>query len=165
MTPKRWLVGTVAFFVAAATACLDLQGPADPYLYPVPPSNPVSPLPQPVPQNPPPPFPAVPNTAVIYQGPESLYDSYAWYHGSRVPTRYVFFADSSFQLQFASYRFGIFQYAGRYSRTESVVTFTWEGSGGSWETSATLRGDTLDVRYNETMIHSDFVEGRYILVR
>lgn len=169
MTPKRWLSGTVVFFVAAATACLDMDGPAAPDLYPVTPSNPVSPspLPPPVRPSPPPPFPAVPNGTVVYEGPEDLYDFILSYHGSKLPTRYLFFADSTFQLQFASYRFGIFQYAGRYSRSDSVFTFTWEGwsTAGPWGASATLRGDTLDVRYNDIMNHSDFVDGRYTLVR
>ena len=169
MTPKRWLGGTVVLFVAAATACLDIGGPAAPELYPVTPSNPVTPPPvqPPVQQGGPPPFPAVPNGTVIYAGPDDLYDIFRSYHGSKVPSRYLFFAHSTFQLQFASYRFGVFQYPGRYSRKDSLFYFTWEGWSipGDWGGGATLRGDTLDVRYNDSMKWNDFFDGRYTLVR
>ena len=34
-----------------------------------------------------------------------------------------------------------------------------------WEATATVRGDTIDVRYNLNMVMSDFMDGPYVLVR
>ena len=149
---------------------MEAGGPDAPApVLPVSPSNPTPGPTQPpnVPIGTPPPFPTVANASAVYQGPETLYDSYIWYHGSRLHSRYLFFSDSTFLLQYASYRYGIFQYPGRFSRTDSVIAFFWQGAStaGPWGSVATLRGDTLDVRYGALMIHSDFVDGRYVLVR
>jgi len=115
----------------------------------------------------PPPFPAISDAVAIYIGPERLYDFFIPSHGSSLPTRYVFFRDSTFQLQFASARVGIFTYPGRYSRADATITFQWDGSGAGapWGATGTLRGDTLTVQYNMNMIMSDFINGPYVLVR
>jgi hypothetical protein len=169
MIPK---IGAVAFaLILTGAACMEIGGPdAQVPILPVTPSNPTTPPTQQPPNVPigtPPPFPTVANASAVYQGPENLYDPYIWYHGSRLHSRYVFFSDSTFLLQYASYRFGIFQYPGRFSRTNSNIVFFWQGAStaGPWGSVATVRGDTLDVRYGDLMIHSDFVDGRYVLVR
>ena len=88
------------------------------------------------------------------------------YHGSSVPTRYVLFSDSTFQLQFASFRFGVVTSSGRYSRTNTTINFSWViGGGPPWDAVGTLRGDTLDVRYSLNMQMSDFIDGAYVLTR
>ena len=145
---------------------MSADGPVQPVPGPVnPPGTP--PSQPPVTYGSPPPFPAISDAVAIYNGPERLYDFFIESHGSSLPSRYVFFRDSTFQLQFASARFGIFTYPGRYSRTDATFTFHWNGSGASapWGATGILRGDTLDLRYNLNMSMSDFIDGSYILVR
>ena len=99
-------------------------------------------------------------------GPEHLYDLFISYHGSSLPTRYVLFSDSTFHLQFASLRFGVVTYAGRYSRTETTINFSWvTGGGPPWDAVGTLQGDTLHIRYSMNMLMSAFIDGVYVLVR
>jgi hypothetical protein len=99
-------------------------------------------------------------------GPENLYDAFMSYHGSSLPTRYVLFSDSTFQLQFASFRFGVVTSSGRYSRTSTTINFSWViGGGPPWDAVGTLRGDTLDIRYSLNMQMSDFIDGAYVLTR
>ena len=161
--------GLITIVATASVGCSDMPtaGPASGPLPqpPAPPSAP-PPTPQPSPVGSPPPFPAVSNASAIYVGPEHLYDVFKAYHGSSLPTRYVLFSDSTFRLQFASYRFGVVTYAGRYSRTDTAINFSWETGGGPpWDAVGTLRGDTLDIRYSINMLMSDFIDGAYVLTR
>ena len=153
--------------IALSIGCSDLSTESE--RFPVgPPSDPNRPSPPPpATSGSPPPFPTVSSTAAIYDGPKGLYDELAAYHGSLLPTRYVLFSDSTFQLQFASFRFGIFSYAGRYSRSDSLITYIWEGwsTAGPWGATGTLRGDTLAVRYNMIMMMTDFIDGDYVRSR
>ncbi|HEX6315909.1 MAG TPA: hypothetical protein VFZ73_13655, partial [Gemmatimonadaceae bacterium] len=131
---------------------------------PAPPVAPPTPAPSPV--GSPPPFPVVSNASAIYVGPENLYDRLIFYHGGSLPTRFVLFSDSTFHLQTASFRFGVFAYTGRYSRSDSTFHFTWMNEGGPpWNALGTVRGDTLDIRYNENMVMSDFIDGAYVRMR
>ena len=109
-------------------------------------------------------FPSLTQSGQIYVAPISLYDAYASYHGSSLPTRYVLYDDSTFTLQFLSARFGFFEYTGRYSRLNSQITFTWNGwsTAGPWGADGTLRGDSLSVTYNTIMMLTDFIDGTYI---
>jgi hypothetical protein len=108
-------------------------------------------------------FPALARNGEIYTGAEHIYEMVASYHGKLV-SRYVFYADSSFALQFSSARFGFFEYDGRFSRTDSLITFNWNGwsAAGRWEATGTLRGDELRVRYNLIMWLTDFIDGVYV---
>ena len=96
-----------------------------------------------------------------------MYDIISLQHGSSLPTRFVFFRDSTFHLQFSSHRYGVFTYPGRYTRDPGVFTLRWETAINTlpWEATATVRGDTIDVRYNLNMIMSDFIDGPYVRVR
>ena len=158
------MVALILIGLTMPLGCMDMLGARNPT---APPSDPNRPSPPPPATNgPPPPFPTVSN-AEIYDGPAPLYDELTPYHGSTLPSRYVLFNDGKFQLQFSSYRFGIFSYAGRYSRTDSVITFTWDGwsTAGPWGSTGTLRGDTLSVRYNMIMMLTDFIDGDYVRSR
>ena len=159
------MVAVVLIGLTSPLGCADVVGARNPT---APPSDPNRPLPPPPATNgPPPPFPAVPGAVAIYDGPAGLYNDLVPYHGSSVPTRYVLFSDSTFFLQFASFRFGIFSYTGRYARTDSGITFTWDGSGVAepWVSTGSLRGDTLTVRYGIVMMMSDFIDGDYVRSR
>jgi hypothetical protein len=93
---------------------------------------------------------------------------YAWlnaYHGGTLVSRYVLYDDGTFALQFASTRYGFFQYPGQYSTSGSQVRLTWEGwsSAGPWESNVSLDADTLTVKYDLVMALSDFTDGVYVL--
>ncbi len=103
-------------------------------------------------------FPALARPGKIYnEGAVSIY-------GYPLVSRYVLYQDSTFTLQFSSPKFGMFEYLGRYSRADSVITFDWDGwsIAGPWGATGTLRGDSLDVKYNIIMQLSDFVDGVYV---
>lgn len=78
------------------------------------------------------------------------------------PSRYVLRADSTFVLQYLGGR--PFEYAGKYSRADSLITFSFDASNieGRWSAEATLRGAYLTVRYNWFMTQSDFDDGVYL---
>ena len=124
-------------------------------------TTPVTPVTPPVPTSG---FPSLTQSGQIYVAPVGLYDAYAAYHGSSLPTRYVLYDDSTFTLQFLSARFGFFEYTGRYSRLNSKITFSWNGwsTAGPWGADGTLRGDSLSVTYNTIMMLTDFIDGTYI---
>jgi hypothetical protein len=97
----------------------------------------------------------------IYDGPPGLYDTPS-YHG--ITSRYVLYDDSTFALEFYDPRIGPFAYGGRYTRTNSQITFSWDGwsTAGPWGAQGTLRGDSLKVTYNLVMTWSDFIDGTYV---
>ncbi|MGH7711628.1 MAG: hypothetical protein ACREOG_10100 [Gemmatimonadaceae bacterium] len=134
------------------------------------PSRPLSPPPA-VPLPPPvqaaPGFPALTRAGEIYMGAEDIYDFFASYHGGKLVSRFVFYADSTFGLQFSSLRFGFFEYGGRFTRADSIISFDWDGwsSAGKWGATGTLRGDELSVKYNIIMALTDFIDGVYLRVR
>jgi hypothetical protein len=99
----------------------------------------------------------------IYAAPRSLDELYAKYHGASISSRYVLYDDSTFALEFVSGRFGAFVYDGRFTRTDSRITFLWKGwsLAGPWGAEGTLRGDSLSVSYNLVMQMTDFIDGTY----
>jgi len=117
---------------------------------------------QPTPPTPPS-APAV-SSVIVYEGPPDLYDFSANYHQGQLTSRYALYGDSTFALEFVSPRFGPFAYSGRYKRTGSRITFSWNAwsAAGPWGAEATLTGDSLKVSYNSVMMMSDFVDGTYV---
>lgn len=105
------------------------------------------------------PFPAVTRPATIYRAPDALYG---------FPSRYVVYDDGTFALQFTApeghLRYP--DYAGRYTRTGTVLTFDFERSDqfGNWIGTGALRGEELHVTYSEAM-QMDFAGGTYLRVR
>jgi Tol biopolymer transport system component len=103
-------------------------------------------------------FPLVDRAAMIYnrQTPHS--------HPSGALSRYVLYQDSRFGLQYISSRGGFFEYPGRYSRVDSVITFDFDAwnLAGAWQATGTLRGELLSIEYNIVMILSDFEDGVYV---
>jgi hypothetical protein len=86
------------------------------------------------------------------------------YHDGILASRFVLYRDSTFGLQFSSGRFGFFEYRGSFVRTDSSITFNWEGwsTAGPWGATAKIRGDTLHVVYNAIMMLTDFVDADYL---
>jgi hypothetical protein len=147
-----------------SAACADSTGPArstGPYTSP-PPSVPVAT----VPAAPTPDFPTPQRPGVIYTeaGAPYGYAGSTQFHGGLLTSRFVFYEDGRFGLQFSSPRFGFFEYGGTYARAGSQITFGWDGwsVAGPWGATGTVRGDTLHVAYNIIMQMSDFVDGDYV---
>jgi hypothetical protein len=92
------------------------------------------------------------------------------YHGT---SRFVLREDGRFTLEFrnvrdrATWSVGDVTYGGTYSATESGIRLDFEASP-SWQATATLRGDSLIVRYNLAMhgaslpAYIDFEDGVYL---
>lgn len=158
---RVWLAAVISLTLVAA-ACGD--------------SARVAGVPRPVEGPPPPPpppapvlteFPVVSSEAEIYLGEENIYSSSSDYHGGKILSRYVFYPEGGFALQFLSARFGFFEYTGRFTRADARITFDWDGwsAAGKWEARGLLQGDLLSVSYNVVMWLTDFVDGDYIRVR
>jgi hypothetical protein len=115
----------------------------------------------------PPTFAEPSRAATIYRAPDNLYSTYAGYHGGLLGSRYVFYEDSTFALQFSSPRFGLFEYDGRYSRTDSKIELSFfdSNTAGPWNATAALNGDKMSVTYNIVMSFADFVDGVYLQSR
>jgi hypothetical protein len=73
--------------------------------------------------------------------------------------RYLFYPDSSFALRYSANN----EFRGRFATQDSVISLTFEVP--SWTASATLRGDSLVVRYSPVMGLSDFEDGVFVLER
>lgn len=84
-------------------------------------------------------------------GPATIYQAVSAAAG----TRYVLYENEAFSLQF----FG-FEYAGVYRREAERISFYFAGDT-RWAATGTLKGDLLEVRYNDIMQHSDFENGVY----
>ncbi len=114
--------------------------------------------------------PIAPDTAVsnneIYLGEQTLYP-----RNDLFLTRYVLAkVNSSFRFEFYDYYGQVSRYPGHYSRTNSLITFTFNTCfltcfPGVWGATATIHGDSLSVSYNEAMHESNFVDGVYVLAR
>jgi hypothetical protein len=143
-----------------ATGCSDATRPVVPRRPTV--DAPAEPPPAPPPA--PPEFPPLPRPGDVYVGPDDLYDLLAATHHGRLASRYVFYDNGKFSLQFASSRAGLFEYPGAWAPDGGQITLAFEGwsTAGPWQATATLRGDSLSVKYNIVMYLSDFIDGVYV---
>lgn len=82
------------------------------------------------------------------------------FHGS-LSERYILYENGAFRLEFSSAKYGDFGYPGFFSRAQSVITFDFHDDG-RWQSTGTLRGDSLFVQYNLIMGLSDFEDGMYV---
>ena len=126
----------LAAVLSLPVACSDVTSPAD------------APLPPPTQ----PTFPATTGPATIYVEQGSLY-------GLDGLTRFVLYENGAFALQFKGSL--PLEFAGRYTRVDSLVTFEWKGAS-AWGATGTMRGDELVVTYNAIMQLTDFVGGTYV---
>jgi hypothetical protein len=151
----------LAALLVLSAACADSTAPTrsnGPYTPP--PPLPVATVPKA------PDYPSPQREGVIYTevGAPYGYPGSTQFHGGVPTSRFVFYDDGRFGLQFSSPRFGFFEYGGTYARAGSQITFGWDGwsIAGPWGASGTLRGDTLHVSYNTIMQLSDFIDGDYV---
>lgn len=109
-----------------------------------------------------PPAPTAPPNFPVPSSAASIYDRTS---SSAIPgnSRYVIYENGTFSLQYVSPVWGFFEYPGRYSRTDSAITFQFDANGGTWLADGIVAGDSLTVKYNEDMNMSDFEDGTYSL--
>jgi hypothetical protein len=111
------------------------------------------------------PVPWVPAAPVVaaFAGPANLYQPLFGMHGSLF-SRYMLYEDSTFSLQFESVAFGPFEYPGKFTRTDTLITFAFfaASTAGRWEAKGVLKGNALSVQYNLIMAMSDFIDGVYV---
>jgi len=108
-----------------------------------------------------PPFPAVSKPARIYV--MTIESQVTAYNGGALKARYVLHEDGTFTLQYASARFGHFEYPGTYEEANGEIFFSF-GAGSSGAT-ATVTEEFLTVSYSLLMQHSDFEDGVFERVR
>jgi Tol biopolymer transport system component len=75
-------------------------------------------------------------------------------------TRYVLYEDSTFGLQYASNN-ASFEYAGKYSQADSLVSFRFDANQGTWTAEGIVRADSLIVKYDDDMTLNDFEDAVY----
>ena len=112
----------------------------------------------------PPPFPPVSRPARVYVAAQ--FPTYE-YHRGPLASRYVLYDDGAFGLQYASPRFGTFEYRGMYTESNGHLDFQWEGSSlaGPWGATAVITEESLTVSYNVIMQMTDFEDGVFLRVR
>jgi len=79
-------------------------------------------------------------------------------------SRYVFYDEGVFSLEYIRPDGGFFEYRGHYSRADSSITFSFDGwsVAGPWLATGVVRRDSsIVVRYNVIMQLSDFEDGVY----
>jgi len=76
----------------------------------------------------------------------------------------VLCADGTFLLRLQSGRWGESEYLGKYSSSDSTVTFDFAASNlaGAWNAVGKLRGDTMTVVYNDVMVMANCIGGPYL---
>jgi hypothetical protein len=83
-------------------------------------------------------------------------------------SRFVLHEDDTFELQYVTRRWGFFAYPGTYARSDSEITFYFDGRSlaGPWQAIALLEraGTRLTVEFNIVMVLSDFEPGVHVLV-
>jgi hypothetical protein len=124
----------------------------------LPPLEPSAPLPS---------EPSAPPIDTVFPTPSSPAAIYDRTSPVSVPgkTRYVIYENGTFSLQYVSPVWGFFEYPGKYSRTDSAITFQFDASGGTfgpWLADGIVAGDSLTVKYNYIMVLDDFEDGVYI---
>ena len=76
-------------------------------------------------------------------------------------SRFVLFDNGAFMLEYPH----IPGYRGKYTESNGVLTFEWEGwsTAGPWGATGTIKGDSLAVEYNLIMMLSDFEDAVYAI--
>ena len=140
---SRQVIFAFAAFLAVGCGGASSSEP----ITPAEPSKPVTP--------PPPPKPAPALLATFDRVSPSVFPG---------TSRYVLYKDSSFALEYTTSTSVVISYPGRFTRTDSLVRFTFtQAAPAVWEANAVLRRTVLTVKYNSTMLFSDFEDGDYLL--
>jgi hypothetical protein len=110
-----------------------------------------------------PPFPALSRPARVYV--MTIESAVAIYNGGALKARYVLYDDGTFTLQYASARFGIFEYPGTYVEANGKVIFPLRESNAEPWATAIITEQTLVVSYSLMAQQADFEDGVFVRVR
>jgi hypothetical protein len=150
---------TLALIAILSAGCSDSHRTSP--TAPTPPPTTVAPPPPAFVANVAPPFPEISKPARVYgmtiDGPSAAY------HGGTLKARYVLHDDQSFTLQYASPRFGNFEYPGNYTAAGELF-YHWSESSLLGAT-AIITEESLTVSYSLTMQMNDFEDGVFVRVR
>ena len=86
-------------------------------------------------------------------------------------SHFVLYDNGAFVLQYPPSQFGDGTFRGRYWDTNGVIMFLFQSSAGRTvdeardDATGTLRGNSLAVEYQESMLHADFEDAVYVLMR
>ena len=137
MTNTYVRYGALGALLALSMACSERTSPTAPILRA---PTPMSPLPDPT-------FPAVLRPARVYVA---------------VGSRFVFYEDGTFALQYSISNGRPIEYPGTYSADGTNITLHFGGASAmTWGATGTLTDDSFTVKYNDIMQHSDFVDALY----
>jgi hypothetical protein len=142
----RMLVGFVALFAACATP----DSPA-----PAPSPIPAAPSTVPPPATNVPPL-SGPATSYHYSGP-LLHPVSAW----TTTSQYVLYDNGAFSLHFPSSPAGGGTAVGSYGQEGDRIGFRFVPGGNDAFATGILKGDLLEIRYSEIMVHSDYEDAVY----
>jgi hypothetical protein len=150
--PTHARAALILLLVATATACSEPTTFSSAAAKKEP--APVTPMPAPG-------FPALSKPGTIFLE-SSVYSR----PGKPAESRYVLYEDGTHALQLSVYPQAM-EFTGRWTRTDSIIQFEWDGwsTAGPWGATGTIRGDDLDVRYNIVMSLTDFEDAVYLRVR
>ena len=111
-------------------------------------------------------WPLLARDGTVFNEIGAIYDDrkFTTYHLGLPLSRLVLYHDGTAGLQFLSPRFGFHEYPGTFERQEPLVRLDFVNDFLPWQAIASIRGDSLDVRYNDYMGHSDLVDGTYVRV-
>ena len=138
--------GTLVALLVFSVSCSNADRPTAP-----------SPLPAPLPAAPPPPTPGMPPlsgpaTSYHYSGPLDHPVT-----GYTTTSKFVLYDSGAFSLQYASLAL---EYVGSYRQEAERILFDFRADG-RWHALGTLNGGSLEIRYNDTMLLSDFDNAVY----
>lgn len=103
-------------------------------------------------------FPPVAAPAVAYErlAPHA-------YDAGPTFSRYVLLDDRTFSLQFLRPDLRFFEYRGRYTRADTLITFDFDDSSPNpWQAVGVVHGDSMVVAYNLSAAMSDFEDAVYV---
>jgi hypothetical protein len=123
----------------------------------------VAPAPRPFVPNVAPPFPALKQPARVFE--TTIEGQSAAFHGGALKARYVLYDDGSFTLQYASARFGHFEYGGTYTESNGQVVFPLSESNPEPWATAIITEESLTVSYSLMAQQADFENGVFLRVR
>ena len=104
-------------------------------------------------------FPPVARPARVYLA--ERFSPPSSYHGSELASRFVFYEDGTFALQYSSVNYPFFEYLGTYKDEGDDVALAFQANGGQWRAAAVVTDAALSVRFNTMMTLDDFEDGSY----
>jgi hypothetical protein len=104
-------------------------------------------------------FPAALRPARVYVA--ERFSGPSPYHGSELASRFVFYEDDTFALQYSSVNHPFFEYLGTYKGAGESIELAFQANAGQWKATAIVTDAALSVTFNQMMVLDDFEDGSY----